>query len=1157
LAILWRFATTQELSAVRIEAGILEVDSGRASHARLVSHILAPSRERPPRGYTALDKARLIDELVTLLARHTAHQLRDADVLGALDVDAAAYGLAEAVRAPHSTLRDAVHAAMAVVRLTEAAYRPPDFERDLQTRARPDYKKRSLHSIPDDILRYLPPPFGSDAESASRPNSGQIRDKAAEVRRQLEGRDTSRISFIVGKAHAGKTGVLVEVLRGLAKDSESDSGSMSLVLRARSTGGDRPLPVVVFDTQTLTNRSLTIKVFNYLSFLCDPRHATLRDVEMVSAAADSRDTEGIDGLLESIKKLHAAQPALFVFLDWEVFNADSTRSLLRRVGRARLLGALHDSNRDSRFVITALGEVRSQTERPLLHLPKMTRISLEDPDFGEIRRYLPGLRYPAGIAAPLTQLQVAMGTSKVPGDILLAMAIALDLHADRPPETNEALTAIADYCRNATSSPEKADSRPLFRLILRSLEGMRLLRAVMVIASSEDGMRIDSLRQVLAAWNDQEPFVEGFDWNAIDSGLRALTKVGASFFLVLRRSIAFDPDEFDVAEGASKDDLVWEISVKLVEHIQRAVESWPAPASGFEPDQLRCMREARRQVASFARRRAQTKRMRSISWARPPEIYHLQRDIQSYTALLASIDPTEMGAGRPTGEDRTLLRMADGAVFTVGRSFDPRLALRYALKCILRKEIDDDHELTMVYDYDPIRLRLYLLMFFPLGLLHSWYVENLSLRQGSDVIALPEAIPIHLLQSFRAREIMMLLTTVAITAFHCQNAEVVTWARLRAEELLALPDNQVSTHDKEDLFLLGTRVWCSYIDAAIQHGAPTDEPAGADPGLLRTLHYVRGLLDSHFADFKNGPPAAKGGIVTERERRRLIAWMRLRAREAELCALAASAQPGDSGMSLDYAVSLYEGIERLEQKVATADGNEDPVVFSGRTARRYMRLLFRIGQGESRPVGTASRRRDATIRGLIEINKARLRRFGGADQVAVYLDEARYRVFAAPADLEFSIKLVRLALNLCDQGSASHGMRLEALLLLSDLLVVQVGRMFDDGAAREGIADNIRDVQGHLDLVVRVAGALNFQPSVARGKLLQARCELYNCRLSESGIEKIIASRSLLKQAQDILERCGDHSHDPEIAVLIQDQQAATSTVGLTSVARVSTLRSP
>src|SRR5262249_22237769 len=134
--------------------------------------------------------------------------------------------------------------------------------------------------------------------------------------------------------------------------------------------------------------------------------------------------------------------------------------------------------------------------------------------------------------------------------------------------------------------------------------------------------------------------------------------------------------------------------------------------------------DANRALARAARRRAQFKKVRSRLPVTLDPGRDASRDIQAFTALLASIPQNEIKDH--TESDRQALRLLSDEVFTLSGKFDATVALRYAVYCLLRNDIDRDSRLTMVSDQDGLRLRLYLLLFFSPGERHFWQVYQLN-----------------------------------------------------------------------------------------------------------------------------------------------------------------------------------------------------------------------------------------------------------------------------------------------------------------------------------------------------------------------------------------------------------------------------------------------
>ena len=1068
------------------------------------------------------------EALLRLFAHFSAKELK----LGAeLDHKAIGERIVEIVKRTELTDLGSTYRALIKELPINAEYiAPPVVEKVSQSV--PLIKKRPSHLIPPSLTNYLQAPYGTSEAGAGHSNSDETVNQADDIHDALQGLK-KKVVLLYGKPLAGKTAVLVELLRKLAK-----AGGKTLMLNAEGAEGQRiTLPVAIFDAQRLNNQALTLEVLTYLTFLADARMENMDAASPVVKAKfpGTSDTESTDRMLQTIKDLHTEHPACFIFTGWEDPSTDSTRSFLRGTGRARLIAALTDSNADSRFLILSPSELPT-LRLHALNFPKHHAAEVKDPAFAEIQRYLPGFKFPAAHEAALQEIKAQLRGRRLSGDILLVMAAALDLCSGDKPGSDAALARIGAWSEEARKLP--LDSSPaatgLIGVVLDKLAGRGMLRVALVIASSDDGVREDSLKQVLETWHSQNPFPEGFNWDTTLSGLRELRKVGGGFFLTSERNVSYDEEEFDVGEPNDRDTPNWEFNSRIAEHIRGVIEKDTTRDELKLGEPVRTMlRHAHRQIAAIARRRAQTKRMRSSIWVRPRGVDHFRRDAQSFTALLASIDPSKIKAKHP---GPILLRMADDVVFTTTTVFRADLALRYALKCILRREIDDKHELTMVYDHDALRLRLYLLMFFPLGHHHAWSSDSLRLPplkspsvSLDQSLSLPSRIPDHL-ACFSPREIMALITTVAITAFHRQHPDVIVWARDRAEELIKSEErSRPGSH--QDLVDASVRIWCSYYDMAIQLGRPPDAEEGKGDHHL-SLASLSNLIKDRYERIDAARKDLDFQKLVKAERTRVQAWMRLKARQAELMSLT-TLNPTTHEQAASGSVSdTYNLLRRLEDLVSSVDGNEDPVVFSGRTGRRYMRLLTRqLADSDSLAWNADQRSKIATIRSLIETNKSRLRRFGGADQVGVYLDSARLEeLWAEQASGAKALELARRALNLCDQGYVSHSIRLETLTLLARLLIESADRSLSGGGTKTHARKLLDEAERHLRVADRVAEGLRYLPSHASVKLIAAQLDIVRYRHSgKKEARSLESAHDLIMSAEEILAGCADLSHTVEI----------------------------
>lgn len=1132
ITLLWRHAKRDELTPGKILHGLetfaKDKDLPEGLDARDVKHLVA---QLISGGRTIV--VRDIDDpqgeaLLRLFANFSAKQLK---LLPDVEHEVVGDKIVQIVkRADLANLGSTYHALIKELPI-EAEYIPPPVVEKVPQSV-PLVRRRSSHLIPPSIGNYLQPPYGTSDARVEYSNSNEIVNQAYDICEALQGLK-KKVVLLYGKPLAGKMAVLVELLRRLSK-----AGGKTLMLNADGAEGQRiSLPVAIFDAQRLNNQALTLEVLTYLTFRADTR---MEDVGAASPKVKAQfpgtsDTESTDRMLEQIRGLHVEHPACFIFTGWEDPSTDSTRSFLRGSGRARLITTLTDSNTDSRFLIV------SPTELPTLRLhalnfPKFHPEEVKDPAFSEIQRYLPGFKFPQTHEAALQEMKAQLRGRRLSGDILLLMAAALDLCGDAVPGSNGALAQIRVWTEQARMLP--LDVNPsatgLIGVVLGELENRGMLRVALVIASSDDGVREDSLRQILNTWHSQSPFLEGFDWDTTLNGLKELRRVGGGFFLTSEKNVSYDDDEFDVGEPNDRDAPNWEFNFRIAEDIRSVIETKPTrELLKLDESVWTMLRHAHRQIAAIARRRAQTKRMRSSIWVRPRGVDHFKRDAQSFTALLASIDPHGINAKHP---GPILLRMADDVVFTTTSAFRPDLALRYAVTCILRREIDDKHELTMVYDHDALRLRLYLLIFFPLGHHHIWTSDSLHLpplRSSSasldEALTLPLQIPDHLRMCFSPRELMDLITTVAITAFHRQHPDVIVWARDRAEELIKVAERARPGSNRE-LVDASVRIWCSYYDIAIQLGRPPDTELGKGNHHL-SLNSLSNLIKDRYERIDAARKEQDLQKLVKAERTSVQAWMRLKARQAELMSLTTGSPATDDRPMTDAspASDIYNRLRHLEHLVSSADGSEDPVIFSGRTCRRYIRLLARQLTGSTSQTWNADQRgKIATIRSLIETNKSRLRRFGGADQVGVYLDSARLEdLLGEPVSGAKALELARRALNLCDQGYVSHSIRLETLTLLAHLLIESAYGVSSTGAIKMD-SRKLAEADLHLKVADRVAVGLQYLPSQASVKLIAARLGIAKFK-AKKDLRNLELAEDHIMKAEEILHSCGDLSHTEEI----------------------------
>ena len=315
LALLMRFISTEEWTAGDIAVALRPgqestasdgargkaIDRERSELAAWVQPLLSPNREKAPTEYKGFDQAKLID----LLALSAAQALQSAHLIGSEQTAA----ILTAARIETSSLDELFSALIKAAGIDRDSYPVVRPKTRTGSKERPLHQKRVLHSIPPDILNYLPGPFGQDDKLAAIRNSEDIQAKAKEVRDLLGARSQKRrIIALVGNINAGKTGTLVELLRSLCRE-RSQERSKSVVLQVDDSQGGAILPVMVLDTQKLTDRSLMSAIHDYLSFLAGG--ARSKKSKRGEGSMVLRDTDRTVDQLKEISDLHRGQPVFF------------------------------------------------------------------------------------------------------------------------------------------------------------------------------------------------------------------------------------------------------------------------------------------------------------------------------------------------------------------------------------------------------------------------------------------------------------------------------------------------------------------------------------------------------------------------------------------------------------------------------------------------------------------------------------------------------------------------------------------------------------------------------------------------------------------------------------------------------------------------------
>ncbi|MDR3490289.1 MAG: hypothetical protein P4M05_36140 [Bradyrhizobium sp.] len=916
------------------------------------------------------------------------------------------------------------------------------------------------------------------ARQYEKAQAGDCEDEAVEklfLAITRGGRGKRRWIVVSGPRFYGKKAKVDALLRRLADDDDN------LVAKARSARGDKTidLPIGGWSAKGVHYRELISNVVRFL------RHYrgragidATRDPPTVPLA-----TASIEELFELIRTLHVGAPALYIFTDVDAFHRSFDRNVIRDVGIRRLIQSLLQSNEESMVLITTSEDLNKDTKY-VAGMPPRETIEVAAPNLSSFAAFVrPDIR-------SITQrLFYESEHDFLRGDDLICIASLFNLAETL---SSEQTIACADFLREAPDARDELRKR-IYKELIFVLKDQQLLHSVALIAATDDGLLLASLHRLLVAWSEHLPDATPPSLVQLDERLRQAADRANGYFLLNSRMVRYDVEEFAPDEAHSASDRVWELDPLVGAMFLDALAEIDSEM----------FTGAHRLVAAAARARAQTKKakMRSPLGTRATE--DASRDIQCYVSLLASIKLDEPA---PPVEELPL-RLSEHEIFSLDPAvFQARRSLRFAILCLLQEDIDRDHRLTMVFDEDALRLELYLLLFQPLGRRHHTLLGPLRV---------PAELPEHLSQAyFTDDQLLSFMNTVALSAYHAQRFDVVRGIAELSERVAVergIPEYPAKI----------ARVWCSQIDACIMRGGVPDQV-----GHNATLIFVTELRQKHFhnVDGRKLVDTLEGS----RREKQTLAWfksdMRLLARQAELQGLIGNEA---------QASYLYDELKRRETQLAERFTDHDPLILSGRVARRYIRFLLEslmpasVEQVAEAPceVTRPTREREAIlqqVRNLLGVNTSRLRRFSGGDRVGVMIDHAR---LAFAEGKLVSAHSWAVAANVRAQnGSVSHGGRLEALAVCADI------RLLVEAA---GIAENpdleLELAEDEIEELDTIATALDYVPSIGIAAHLKSRLKLQQYLASgRTGTPRVrnllLEAHRLAAKADRKLNECLDRS---------------------------------
>lgn len=859
----------------------------------------------------------------------------------------------------------------------------------------------------------------------------QIIDKFCQTAQAPE-----KIVGLKGNPHAGKKSVVSELLAEL---SDTTSG----VAQFTCPADKRPMPVIGVDLRSRNYRALIQTVHERLQLAA-------------GHIDDDRHTD-IAGTLQCIEKLHEKRPTLFIFVDVEGISPSDPRRLLQKRGFRRLLTTLRESNSDSRFLITS-SEAKEFDRDPRLR--DVNWIHVQDPTVHRLEWYL-SRRGAGHLKLLIEAAQLPDVKHKLTGNGLLALA-ALEPVDDDTFDTAflEIINSYVDLSRDRGLPQGVAFA---FDKLVAHLKGKGLLPAVTLISLSYDGLGEYSLLRCLEWWakwarhdhkldpslQDQKEHIQ-LELNALHESVRSL-------ILRFGPSVNYEPDEFGFDEKIlSNTDgrpNTWSVPTNISHEILRAIAR--LTNDGFDGNEF--LRNAQRTIAFASRRRAQFKKMRSKKDDPFFANDDIGRDVQSYVALLGSIDPAAISNANQEHLSPTYQLKK---VFCIGPDFSPRLALIFGVQSILKHDIDFDHRLSMVTDQDSLRLRLYLLPFIHLSGDRSepFTTQTLTSTQLEVLLSPLDSVPELLVEVLGPDAVVDLLSTIAITAYYCLEIPALSWAAKRITEVSGAEDSAL----KRALI----RIYLAMIDTSLHCGewrfGDLDERLfGPD---LKFETGIRGI-NQRLPILYSKAWGTDLDQTTETVGFPLKVWARFQIRKIEcMWHLEEDIRP------------LLLALRAQEDKAAQLPQFGSTQLITGRSARKLMRVV-----SDDLPVWSDTSliaEVDETLTllaTLLETNISRLVRFAGAERVGVLLDQARFYLLENESP-ERIRAVMKEAWQRADNGSISTAMRLELMAFEVATALVSVDLKTEKETIQSPAGMSIESIKESLQSLHELALSLGMKP---------------------------------------------------------------------------------
>lgn len=945
-------------------------------------------------------------------------------------------------------------------------------------------RKRGAHCIDERFALYLRPD-GSMHDAANPDEHIQV---AAQLIEKLRGKKREPV-ILYGPVNSGKSGVIVEILRKMEQDC---AGHNSIGLVAKDGSGE-PEPVVVINVRRDSQYEVAIRVLAALyrgvgrpQDRGDVRKFAHRLRQEFDAAGRGTMPRLQKEIEKTLKALRRSPPdvrggLVFIFTGWDEWGATTPRGLLRDIPNVALVILLQRYK--CRVLVSTVGDMTDDTlevfRTQFAPTRKGKHLRLGHPMPSHIRRYWPHMRLSEAESKVVDQLP---SDRRLPGSHLLLIATALQFcQVVQGAESclDAAVTqAVTDYARairklNPEDDVPDTNVADIFNAILQKLHDQGGLRAFLTIAISDDGLRPHSVNQLGDPWAD----APGKSNSQLDRVLSKLHSLAENFFLPRVAPALEVPGQFtgfevqpdvggqaEVLRAGIAAQTQYELNQTLREILINLITDGPnPPAKKYWPE----LRAAAQAVAAIARRRSRNWRLHEPLSCLTRDYRFMLADIQCYEAILAGLDIevlSDKAACDKARADAQPFDVTCTAVHCDEIPCDDVHKLRYAVIDLLMGELDGpQHNLTMRYDVDGLRARLYLSVFTAVSRREFRVVRDL--KQAD----LPQKLPEYAYNAFEFRELLRIIEAIALSAFHHQCPDIVQWCYAREAEILG----RVPDEERAKLCASSSRILCAAANMSMLLGRPITERDHEDEAGL--LEVVRSRLSAEvlarYPEMEAWFEDNASQTLPAGHRQPQREWLRLKAREAELA---------DMVGARDDAVILYLRLREIDGALARATPDRSGLgVLSGRPGRT-MAITLAAAAADPKITKEESFRLKKIVQGILDGEIARLSRFGGAERIAIAIARGEVRRILAGKLEPRVLNIAREARAAVDEERVSLRTR---LLALDFFLRCEIEAPPDD---RYSIDLLLRDAK----LYSSMARALEFRPqenaaNAALAKLLR------------------------------------------------------------------------